>query len=54
MSIANRLAILQIAVIPLNFVFVLPHVAVLIGLTLSMIKLRDSGMPSSLGQAYKK
>jgi ABC-type uncharacterized transport system permease subunit len=54
MSIANRLAILQMIVIPLNFVFVLPHVAVLIGLTISMMKLRDSGMPSSLGQPYKK
>ncbi|WP_455365069.1 ABC transporter permease [[Eubacterium] cellulosolvens] len=54
MAISSRLSILGIEIIPLNYVFILPHVAVLIGLTLSMIFLKESGMPSSLGQPYKK
>jgi ABC-type uncharacterized transport system permease subunit len=32
----------------------LPHIAVLVGLTLTMIFGKKSGMPASLGMPYKK
>ncbi len=53
-SLASRMAILGVEIIPLNYVAVLPHIAVLVGLTLLMIFGKKSGMPASLGLPYKK
>ena len=53
-GIATRLQILGLATIPSNFVVVLPHVGVLVVLTLAMKFARDAGVPGSLGQPYVK
>ncbi|MEM4246139.1 MAG: ABC transporter permease [Candidatus Bathyarchaeia archaeon] len=54
MAVSNRLEMLGLQILPPNYIFILPHISVLIGLTLSMIFLKESGMPSALGQPYKK
>lgn len=53
-GISIRLEILGMAFIPANYVVVLPHVAVLIVLTLAMKFSKESGVPASLGQPYVK
>jgi general nucleoside transport system permease protein len=53
-GIATRLQILGLATIPSNFVVVLPHIGVLVVLTLAMKFARDAGVPGSLGQPYVK
>jgi ABC-type uncharacterized transport system permease subunit len=53
-GIATRLQILGLATIPSNFVVVLPHIGVLVVLTLTMKFARDAGVPASLGQPYVK
>jgi len=53
-TIVTRLNILGITLLPLTFMGYLPHIAVLVGLTLTMIFGKKSGMPAALGTPYKK
>ena len=51
---SSRLQILGFTLIPSNYVVVLPHLAVIIGLTAAMLLAKGSGMPAALGEQYKK
>jgi len=53
-GVSTRMEILGIGILPPNYVAVLPHIGVLVVLTLAMIFARETGMPGSLGQPYMK
>ncbi len=53
-AITTRLEILGIEVLPLSYVVYLPHIAVIVGLTLAMILGKKMGMPAALGQPYER
>jgi len=53
-GISIRLEILGMSFIPPTYVVVLPHIGVLIVLTLAMKFAKESGVPGSLGQPYVK
>ncbi len=53
-AMSSRMEILGIRFLPANYVAVLPDIAVLVGLALAMLLTKESGMPSSLGEPYKK
>ncbi|MFQ5762789.1 MAG: ABC transporter permease, partial [Candidatus Bathyarchaeia archaeon] len=53
-ALATRATILGFEAIPLNYIVILPHISVLVALTLAMIWAKESGMPSALGQPYIK
>jgi simple sugar transport system permease protein len=53
-AIATRLGILGIQILPPSYVVYLPHIAVIVGLTLAMILGKKMGMPAALGQPYER
>jgi ABC-type uncharacterized transport system permease subunit len=54
-TVSSTLSILNIIpFIPPSYIFILPHISALIGLTVSMIWRKESGMPAALGLPYQK
>ena len=53
-AVSTGLTVMGIIFMPLSFVSVLPHIGVLVALTVSSIRAKETGMPAALGQPYKK
>ena len=53
-GIQTRLQIAEILVIPTEFIVVLPHIGVILALTLAGVLGKKAGMPASLGVHYAR
>jgi len=53
-AIATRLGILGIQILPPSYVVYLPHIAVIVALTLTMMLGKKMGMPAALGHPYER
>ncbi len=53
-GLQTRLQVAGILVIPSEFIVVIPHVGVIVALSLAGILGKKAGMPASLGEYYEK
>lgn len=53
-ALSTRMSIIGIRFLPPNYVVILPHIAVLVVLTVAMKFARETGMPAALGRPYIK